>query len=84
MDTIVLTMEEAEQSLAKLICQMRQPSQFGRHQDAEGPLAYLTLALRFRDCEGGESEPDPTDPSAHFKGPMSARVSVATETPACR
>ena len=81
MDTIVLTMEEAEQSLAKLIRQMRQHRNSVVIKDAEGPLAYLTLSLRLRDCEGGENGSDPTDPSAEFQQPhVGPRVSYNNDT----
>jgi hypothetical protein len=81
MDTIVLTMEEAEQSLAELIRQMLEQRASVVIKDAEGPLAYLTLALRFRDCEGGENAPEPTDPSAEFQRPyVGPRVGCNKDT----
>jgi hypothetical protein len=55
MDTIVLTMEEAEQSLAKLIRRMREHREYVVVKDSEGPLAYLTLAVRPDDCNCTDS-----------------------------
>ncbi len=81
MNTIVLTMEEAEQSLATLIRRMREHREAVVVRDSEGPLAYLTLALRLRDCEGGENAPDTTDPSAEFQQPyVGPRVSCDKDT----
>ena len=53
MDTIVLTLEEAEQSLARLVQRMRDDHLAVVVKEAEGPVAYLTLAWRLKDCGGG-------------------------------
>ena len=77
----MLTMEEAEQSLANLIRQMQQHRNSVVIKDSEGPLAYLTLSLRLRDCEGGVNGSDPTDPSAEFQRPyVGPRVSCNKHT----
>lgn len=46
MNTIVLTMDEANQDLATLIRRMRERREYVVVKDGEGPLAYLTLAFR--------------------------------------
>ncbi|MEA3182437.1 MAG: hypothetical protein QOI59_5960 [Gammaproteobacteria bacterium] len=55
MDTIVLTLDEAEQSLAGLIRQMRAHRGYVVVKDCEGPLAYLTLAVRPEDWKDTDS-----------------------------
>ena len=69
MDTIVLTLDEAEQSLAGLVQRMREDHLSIVIKDSEGPLAYLTLAWRLRGSNGSEGAGDSPDPSAQFQQP---------------
>jgi hypothetical protein len=57
MNTILMTMEEAEQSLAALIRRMRECREYVVVKDDEGPLAYLTLAFR----------PDPNETYVEYR-----------------
>jgi len=76
MDTIVLTLDEAEQSLAELVRQMREHRNAVVIKDAEGPLAYLTLAWRVEDFKGDGGTSEPADRSAEFQQPyVGPRVS---------
>ena len=80
MDTIVLTLEEAEQSLARLVQRMREDHLAVVVKDAEGPVAYLTLAWRLKDCGGGGGG-DVPDPSAEFQQPhVGQRYGVDKQT----
>ena len=81
MDTIVLTMEEAEQTLAELVRGMRRNRNAVVVKDAEGPLAYLTLAWRVEDCKGDEGASELADPSTEFQQPhVGPRVSYNQNT----
>ena len=81
MNTMMLTMEAAEQSLAQLIRRMREHRESVVIRDAEGPLAYLTLALRREDCKDGTDPAEQTDPSAEFQQPGTGpRVSYCKGT----
>jgi len=81
MDTIVLTLEEAEQSLARLVQRMREDHLAVVVKDGEGPVAYLTLAWRLKDFNGGESAGDAPDPSAEFQQPhVGQRYGVDKQT----
>ncbi|MBS0416979.1 MAG: hypothetical protein JSR66_04660 [Proteobacteria bacterium] len=70
MTTLVLSIEEADQSLADLVRRMRDNGLAVVIKDDEGPLAYVTLAWRLKDCNGNGHSDEREDPSAEFQQPQ--------------